>query len=72
MPNKHINITATLVVFTVFTAEAILHYNIGVHKDKTDNRKFVLPPLKDLTKLVGITIVFSVLSGVLTAALEKK
>lgn len=69
---KHINYTATLITFSVFTAEAILHYNIGVHKDITDNRKFVLPPMKDLTKLVVITLVFSLISGYITAKLEKQ
>lgn len=71
MPSKHINIPAFIAVTAVFTIEAVIHYNIGVHKDTTDNKKFVFPPATDFAKLFGVTLVFALLSGVLTASIEK-
>jgi len=71
MPKNHINITTTLVTFSVFTAEALLHYNLGARKDPNETRKFVFPPPKDFVKLAGIVLVFSVISGVITAKLQK-
>lgn len=71
MPSKHLNLTATLVTFGVFTTEALLHYNLGARKNPNETRKFVLPPPKDFAKLAGIVLVFSVISGYLTAKLEK-
>ena len=53
---------ATIVTFGVFMTEAIIHYNFGAHKHTTD-KKFKLPPTKDLAKIAGIVAVFSLLNG---------
>jgi hypothetical protein len=42
--------------------EAIIHYNFGAHKHTTE-KKFKLPPTKDLAKIAGIVAVFSFLNG---------
>ncbi len=50
------------VTFGVFMTEAIIHYNFGAHKH-TNDKKFKLPPTKDLLKIGGIVLVFSILNG---------
>ncbi len=51
-----------LITFSVFMAEAIVHYNIGSHKH-TKDKKFKLPPTNDLIKIGGIVGLFSLING---------
>ncbi len=65
----------TGVTFGVFMAEAIIHYNMGAAKDKTKNGErhhFQLPPAKELAKIAAVTGAFSIASGVLIGALNKR
>ena len=61
---------ATIATFGLFMAEAVIHYNMGVHK--ADGKKgFVLPPAKDFIKLAAIVGVFSIVNGVIVGKLSK-
>jgi hypothetical protein len=51
-----------LITFSVFMAEAIVHYNFGSHKH-TEDKKFKLPPTNDLIKIGGVVAVFSLING---------
>jgi len=65
----------TGVTFSVFMAEALIHYNMGMAKDKDKNGErhhFKLPPAKELAKIAAVTGAFSVASGALIGALNKK
>jgi hypothetical protein len=53
-----------LITFGVFMTEAIIHYNVGIHKNSED-KKFVFPPTSDLIKLGAIVGIFSLINGVL-------
>jgi hypothetical protein len=57
-----------LVTFGVFMTEAIIQYNIGKNGDKKD-KKFILPPSKDLLKLAITVGVFSYLNGVIIGSI---
>ena len=71
LSRENIGATTFAVTFAMFMAEAIMHYNMGVHKD-SDEKDFVLPPRKDLIKLALLTGLFSVLNGVVVKELSKK
>jgi hypothetical protein len=58
------------ITFTVFMAEALIHYNIGVHKDEKI-QGFVFPPSNDLLKLALVVGVFSIVNGVMIQKLTK-
>jgi len=58
------------ITFGVFMAEALIHYNIGVHKDKSV-KGFVIPPTKDIVKLAVVVGVFSIINGVMIQKLTK-
>lgn len=58
--NKQTKIS--LITFSVFMAESIVHYNIGSHKH-TEDKKLKLPPINDLIKLSVVVGVFSLLNG---------
>ena len=61
----------TGVTFGVFMAEAIIHYNMG--KAKSDGEfRLSLPPPRELAKIAAVTGAFSVLSGALVGALERR
>jgi hypothetical protein len=67
----------TGVTFGVFMTEALIHYNMGMAKNKDKNKNgerhhFKLPPAKELAKIAAVTGAFSVASGVLISALNKK
>jgi hypothetical protein len=51
-----------LITGSVFMAEALIHYNIGVNKDKKDI-KLEFPPTKELIKIGAVVLVFSVISA---------
>ena len=65
------NTTVMLVTFGLFMSEALLHYNLGAHKDPSETKKFVLPPANDFVKLAVIVGVFSVLNGVIISQITK-
>ena len=62
-----------LITFGVFMTEAIIHYNVGVKRSATAEKKgkFVLPPTEDFIKL-GLTVAaFSIVNGILVEKLSK-
>ena len=63
-----------LITFTVFMAESIIHYNIGVKRNKPEELKgkFALPPAKDLLKITATVAVFSLLNGFIIHKLTNK
>jgi hypothetical protein len=69
--HKNIATITFVATYTMFMAEAVLHYNLGIHK-KTNDKKFVMPPKKDFLKLAAITGVFSILNGFVINELMKQ
>jgi len=65
------NLLVTGVTFGVFMTEAIVHYNMGKAKEG-EGFKMTLPPPKELIKIAAVTGAFSVASGLLIGALEKR
>lgn len=64
----------TGVTFSMFMTEALIHYNMGMAKDKDKNGErhhFQLPPPKELAKIAAVTGAFSVASGLLIGSLNK-
>ena len=61
----------TLVTFGTFMAEAIIHYNMGKRKEG-ESFSLKLPPPKELVKIAAITGAFSLLSGSIVSAMERK
>jgi len=59
------------ITFGLFMCEALLHYNLGVHKDPKETKKFVLPPTKDFIKLGMIVGACSVVNAILINKLSK-
>jgi hypothetical protein len=59
------------ITFTVFMAEALIHYNMGM-AEADGKFKLRLPPAKELAKIAAVTGVFSVLSGVLINTVERR
>ena len=51
----------TGVTFSVFMAEALIHYNMGMAKAEGDF-KLRMPPSKELAKIAVVTGAFSLLS----------
>jgi hypothetical protein len=50
-----------LITGSVFMAEALIHYNIGVNKEKKDI-KLEFPPTKELVRIAGVVLLFSIIS----------
>lgn len=71
LSQKNIGTTAFVVTFGMFMTEAILHYNLGVHKNSNEE-KFIMPPKKDLIKLAIVTGTFSLLNGIVLSEISKK
>ncbi len=65
------NVLVTGVTFGVFMAQAIIHYNMGQAKANNGFR-LALPPPKELAKIALVTGAFSLTSGLLIGALEKR
>jgi hypothetical protein len=64
-------ILMTGITFSVFMAEALIHYNMGA--SRSDGRfRLQLPPPKELAKIAAVTGTFSVISGVLIDALQRR
>lgn len=65
------NLLFTGVTFSVFMAEAIIHYNMG--QAKTGEKfKLRLPPARELAKIALVTGAFSITSSVLIGSLERQ
>ena len=65
------NLLVTGVTFGVFMAEAIIHYNMG--QAKADGQfRLKLPPPKELAKIALVTGAFSLTSGLLIGALQRR
>jgi hypothetical protein len=71
MENKNNGLIVGGVTFVLFMAEALLHYNLGVHKDPNETRKFVIPPTKDFIKLGLIVGTASFLNAYLIGRVSK-
>mgnify|MGYP001555409750 CR=1 FL=1 len=67
MKTKDIVFYSTL---TVFSLEAILHYNIGKNGDR-EKGKFYFPNSEEFIKLIGVVVVFSYINGVVVSKISK-
>ena len=65
------NIIVTGVTFGVFMAEAMIHYNMGQAK-ATGEFRLRMPPPAELAKIAVVTGVFSLASGALIGAMERR
>lgn len=61
----------TGITFGVFMAEAIIHYNLGKAREGEDFR-LSMPPPRELAKIAAVTGAFSLASGILIGALERR
>jgi len=64
-------ILMTGITFSVFMAEALIHYNMGTAKSNGQFR-LRMPPAKELAKIAAVTGTFSVISGVLIDTLQRR
>lgn len=64
-------ILMTGITFSVFMAEALIHYNMGTAKSNGQFR-LRMPPAKELAKIAAVTGTFSVISGVLIDSLQRR
>lgn len=65
--------TVGLVTFAVFMTEAMIHYNIGVKRNKPADQKgkFVVPPTGDFVK-IGVTVaIFSIANVIIINKFSK-
>jgi len=61
----------TGITFGVFMTEALIHYGLG--RAKAEGRfRITLPPPAELAKIAAVTGAFSVVSGFLTGAAQKR
>ena len=61
----------TGITFGVFMTEALIHYALG--RAKAEGRfRIALPPPGELAKIAAVTGAFSVVSGFLTGAVQKR
>lgn len=68
--HKNIATVTFMVTYGMFMAEALIHYNMGIHK--AENKKgFVLPPTKDFVKLAVVVGMFSILNGMVVKEISK-
>ena len=65
------NLIVTGVTFGVFMAEAIIHYNMGQANSEQEFR-LRLPPPKELAKIALVTGAFSLTSGLLIGAVQRR
>jgi hypothetical protein len=65
------SLIVTGITFSVFMAEALIHYNMGIAKAEGGFR-LRMPPPKELAKIAAVTAAFSVLSGTLVSSLEQR
>lgn len=61
----------TGVTFSVFMAEALIHYNMGRSKAEEEQFDFRLPPGEELARIVAVTATFSVVAGLIVGALAR-
>ncbi len=57
------------VTFTLFMAEAIIHYNIGQESVEHDD-KIIIPPKNDFIKLAIGVAIFSTLNGIILSQIK--
>ena len=67
---KNLGLIVGATTFSLFMAEALIHYNMGVSEKEPDN-KFTIPPKSDLIKLALVVGVFSFLNGVIVDRVKK-
>ena len=67
-----LHIAVPLVTFGVFMTEAIIHYNMGAHKNEDAPNGFVFPPKQDFLKLALVVGFFSVANGIIINQITKK
>lgn len=67
----NINVPVLLVTWALFTVEASIHYTIGANKGSDEKKIFVLPPPKDILKIVSVVAVFSLLSAAIVPMVSK-
>ena len=65
------SVLVTGITFGVFMTEAIIHYNMG-QAGKDGRFRLALPPPKELAKIAAVTGAFSLTSGLLIGALERR
>ena len=69
---NNIAVKAGAVTFALFMAEAILHYNVGINKNKPlEQRKFEIPASPEFVELSLTVLLFSVVNGTIISALNK-
>lgn len=57
-------VITTIITFTLFGLEAMFHYNLGHNKGrKMCDFTFVVPPLVDVVKILGVVFVISMVNG---------
>jgi hypothetical protein len=63
-----------LTTFMLFTAEALIHYNIGrnAHQESQESKKKIIPPFKEIIKMVMVVGVFSIINAIAIDYLAKK
>ena len=62
----------TLVIFSVFMVEAIIHYNTGKNDcENSETTEGFLPPLHALFRLAILVSLLSVLSGIIIGKVVK-
>tara|TARA_R110001599_G_scaffold224522_2_gene423718 strand:+ start:185 stop:409 length:225 start_codon:yes stop_codon:yes gene_type:complete len=62
---KNIATTTFAVTFSLFMAEAIMHYNLGKKEADPEAKEGFLPPTKTFVKLGLIVAAFSVINGII-------
>ena len=61
----------TGITFGVFMTEAIIHYSLGMSKAEGKFRLH-FPPPAELAKVAAVTGIFSIVSGQLIGAVERR
>ena len=69
---NNLAIKAGAITFALFMTEAILHYNVGINKDKpVKERKLEIPPPPEFVELSLTVLLFSVVNGTIISILNK-
>jgi hypothetical protein len=69
--SKNIATVTFLATYGIFMTEALVHYNMGVHKESSE-KGFVFPPTKDFIKLGMVVGLFSIINGMVVKEIVKK
>ncbi len=77
---KVLFIVITLITFLIFMIEGVLHYNVGLKNNKNCNQEqnknikilnYVIPEKKEILMMSITVLIFSSVSGLLTAYVIK-